>query len=158
MPGEVSASSIIHDVLPNLDIIPSGGVFSNTLALLESSAMKALIKEIKKHYDFIILDAPDLDGKADAGVMGKLSDGVVFVVRTGVADIKSVSKAKEFLKNSRQNVLGMVVNEAKVRNVNPKNKLLAGFAQQKQFELQGESSPEFQSESSDRTSNESTKV
>jgi len=155
---EVSASSIIHDVLPNLDIIPSGGVFSNTLALLESSAMKALLKEIKKHYDFIILDAPALDGKADAGVMGKLSDGVVFVVRTGVADIESVNQAKEFLKNSQQKVLGMVINEAKVSNVNPKTKLLSGSEQQKQFEFQGESSPKIQSESSVRIPNESTKV
>ncbi len=144
--GQIDASSIIRNVMPNLDVLTSGGVFNNTLALFESNSIKALVGELKKHYDFIIFDAPSLKGNADAGLMSKLSDGIVFVVRTGVADKESVKEAKEFIQNSRQKVLGMVVNEAKVSNVVPKTALIAG-SEQRYLKLQSEIQSEIQSES-----------
>ena len=129
MVNKVSTNDVIHNVMPNLDLLPSGGTISNTLALLESTTMSALVEKFKREYDMVIFDAPALKGKADAGLLGKLSDGVVFVIRTGVADIESVNEAQEFLENSRQTVLGMVVNEAHVNHQDSKIKAIAGSQQ-----------------------------
>ncbi len=109
--NRVVLEKAIHNVGPNLDILTSGGIFSHTIALLETTPMNHLIQKFRQQYDFVIFDAPELNGKADAGLFGKLSDGTVFVVRTGVADLESARIAKEFLKNSQQKVLGMVINE-----------------------------------------------
>lgn len=132
--NKVTTHSIIQNVLPNLDVLPSGGTISNTLALLESMAMSALVEKFKREYDMVIFDTPALKGKADAGLLGKLSDGVVLVVRTGVADIESVREAQEFLENSRQTVLGMVFNEANANNPNSQVRAIAG-SQQRYLEI-----------------------
>ncbi len=109
--NKVALKKSIRNVKPNLDILTSGGTFSHPISLLETKALSTLIKEFRKKYYMVIIDAPDLKGKADAGLLGKFSDGTVFVVRTGVADSESAKAAKEFLKNSEQKVLGMVINE-----------------------------------------------
>lgn len=116
MSNTAAIENAVHNVRPNLDILTSGGMFSNTIALFETMAMKALMQKFRKTYDLVIIDAPDLNGKADAGLLGKFSDGTIFVVRTGVADSESVRAAKEFLKNSEQKVLGMVVNEESINS------------------------------------------
>ncbi len=129
MDNKDPVESVIHNVMPNLDVLPSGGTFSNTMALLQSAAMSALVQKFQREYDVVIFDAPSLKGKADAGLMGKLSDGILFVVRTEVADLESAILAKEFLKNSRQKILGLVVNEANVNNADSKVKAIAGSVQ-----------------------------
>ena len=114
MVNKVPIEAVIQNIMPNLDVLPSGGTIGNTFALLESTIMSALVQKFRKQYDLVIFDAPSLEGNADGVLMGKLSDGIVFVVRNGVADLKNANKAKELLKNSRQKVLGMVVNEESV--------------------------------------------
>jgi Mrp family chromosome partitioning ATPase len=58
----------------------------------------------------VIVDAPSLSVAADAPVLGRMADGVLLVVRPGVVDSVSATSAKEVLKQSGQNVLGLVVN------------------------------------------------
>lgn len=111
MVNKVPLDAVVYNVMPNLDVLPSGGTIGNTFALLESNIMNALSQKLRLSYDFIIFDAPALEGNADAVQMGKLSDGIVFVVRPGVASVQSSNDAKELLRNSRQKVLGMVVND-----------------------------------------------
>ena len=125
MVNKVPVEAAVHNVRPNLDVLPSGGVFGNTIALLESAAMNALVDKFRREYDVIIFDAPDLKRKPDAGLIGKLADGIVFVVRTGVADSESANEAMEFLNNSGQTVLGMVINEEKI-TANPSIKEIGG--------------------------------
>ncbi len=114
MVNKVPFDAVVQNIMPNLDVLPSGGTIGNTFALLESNIMDALVQKLRVAYDFIIFDAPSLEGNADAVLMGKLSDGIVFVVRPGVTSLQDVDGAKELLRNSRQKVLGMVINEQKV--------------------------------------------
>ena len=114
MVNKVPFDAVVQNIIPNLDVLPSGGTIGNTFALLESNIMDALVQKLRVAYDFIIFDAPSLEGNADAVLMGKLSDGIVFTVRPGVASLQNVDGAKELLRNSRQKVLGMVINEQKV--------------------------------------------
>jgi Mrp family chromosome partitioning ATPase len=72
--------------------------------------MSALVEAFKAKYDVVIFDTPPLAGTADAGVLGKLTDGILLVARPGIADWSSANAAKDFLHQSGQNVLGMVVN------------------------------------------------
>ena len=102
----------IQNVMPNLDVLTSGTVADNPIALLDSTFMKAFIENASKHYDQIIFDTPPIIGIADTKVIGKLVDGFLFVVRPGVADYGSASAAKKMLDNTGQKVLGVIVNGA----------------------------------------------
>jgi polysaccharide biosynthesis transport protein len=64
----------------------------------------------------VIFDAPAMSGTADSAVLGKMADGILLVVHPGVVDSASANSAKEFIAQSGQKVLGMVINGVNVRN------------------------------------------
>jgi capsular exopolysaccharide synthesis family protein len=104
----------IQGVMPNLDLLSSGVMPPNSLALLDSQRMATLMAEFEAHYDFVIIDTPALDSVADGIVLGKMADGVLLVVRPGWLDLSSASFAKELLTQSNQTILGMVLNDVPV--------------------------------------------
>lgn len=106
----------IQEVMPYLYVLPSGVVPPNSVALLDSQRMATLVSSFTEEYDFVIFDTPPLLGMADAAVLSKLADGIVLVVRPGVINYASASAAKEFLKQSGQQVLGMVINGVNVKS------------------------------------------
>jgi Mrp family chromosome partitioning ATPase len=53
---------------------------------------------------------------ADAITLGKMTDGLLLVSRPGVIDRVSAAASKEFLVQSNQKVLGLVVNAVNVQN------------------------------------------
>ena len=109
---EVAWPECIHKVMPNLDVLTSGSIPNNPIALLDSSQMKSFIDSVSEEYDQIIFDTPPIIGIADTKIIGKLVDGFLFVVRPGVADYGSASAAKKMLDNTGLKVLGVIVNGA----------------------------------------------
>ncbi|MBW4433649.1 MAG: polysaccharide biosynthesis tyrosine autokinase [Pelatocladus maniniholoensis HA4357-MV3] len=112
---QVPLESVVHEVMPNLHVLTSGVIPPNPVALLDSDRMATLVANFTKDYDCVIFDAPPLAGTADAAVLGKLADGILLVVRPEVVDFASASAAKEFLTQSGQKVLGMVINAVSVK-------------------------------------------
>lgn len=108
--GQADLKSAIKEVMVNLDILTSGVVPPNPAVLLDSRRMASLIADFVTHYDFVIIDTPSLNVAADAPILGKMIDGILFVVRPGVVDSASAAFAKDLLAHSGQNVLGLVVN------------------------------------------------
>ena len=100
----------VASVLPNLDVLPSGLIPPNSLALLDSQRMESLVAEWRNEYDFIIFDTPPLLLLADALTLSKFSDGILLVVRPGIINSASATAAQELVDQSAQNVLGLVVN------------------------------------------------
>lgn len=104
----------VTEMMPNLDVITSGNIPKHPISLLNSSIMRAFILSASDRYDCIIIDAPPVVGLADSKILGKLADGVLFVVRPGVANYASVDAAKEVLADF--NVLGIVANGVDLNN------------------------------------------
>jgi len=102
--------------MPNLDVLTAGVIPPNPLALLDSKRMAYLVSEFEKQYDFVIFDTPPLSGTADSSILGKMVDGIVLVLRPGVVDTRKAVAVKEFLIQSAQNVLGMVINGVDTKN------------------------------------------
>jgi Mrp family chromosome partitioning ATPase len=78
--------------------------------------MKNLIKTLRDRYDYIVFDTPPLTSMADTRILSKMVDGLLLVVRPGVADYGSIMAAKKFLTNSDRNVLGIVANGVELKN------------------------------------------
>jgi polysaccharide biosynthesis transport protein len=112
---QIAAERLIQSVAPNLDVLPAGVIPPNPLVLLDSKRMESLVESLAKKYDSILFDAPPLAGTADVAALGQMADGILFVVRPGVVDGASAEAAKEFLAQSGQKVLGMVINGVNVR-------------------------------------------
>jgi capsular exopolysaccharide synthesis family protein len=114
--GEAEFNKAVQQVLPGLDVLTSGVIPPNPVALLDSKRMASLMDSFSKNYDFVIVDTPPLAGIADAAILGKMADGILLVVRPGVVDSASAKAAKEFLARSGQNVLGLVANGVIIKN------------------------------------------
>ena len=113
---QVERDSAVIEVTPNLSVLPSGAIPPSPMTLLDSKRMAALVNDFSRTYDYVIFDTPPLAGKADAAILGKMADGVVLVVRPGIVTSSSANAAKEFLTQSNQNVLGIVINDVNVKN------------------------------------------
>jgi polysaccharide biosynthesis transport protein len=105
----------VKPVTSNLSILTAGVMPPNPLAIIDSEAMTTFIETVAKDYDYVLFDTPPLAGTADAAVLGKMADGVLIVVRPGVADSASVAAAKSLLARSEPNILGLVANGVNVR-------------------------------------------
>jgi len=114
--GEAEFNKAVQEVMPRLDVLLSGVIPPNPVALLDSKRMALLMETFSKNYDFVIVDTPPLAGIADAPILGKMADGILLVVRPGVVDATSAKAAKEFLARSGQNVLGLVANGVIIKN------------------------------------------
>jgi polysaccharide biosynthesis transport protein len=110
--AQAAAHDVIHRVMDNLDVLPSGLLPPNPLALLDSQRMANLVKTLSADYDFVVIDSSPLLVEAAALSLGKLADGLVLVARPGVLDSHSAKIAKELLGQSGQRVLGLVINSA----------------------------------------------
>ncbi len=116
MVDQIALDVAVREVADNLHVLPSGVIPPNPIALLDSKRMASLITGFSQDYDYVVFDTPPLAGTADAAVLGKMVDGILLVVRPGVVDSTSANSAKEFLAQSGQTVLGMVINGVNVKN------------------------------------------
>lgn len=100
----------------NLYIITAGKIPSNPSELLYSNAMKNLIQNLKKDFEYIFIDAPPVVPVTDAAIMSNYVDGVILVCASGVIEIELAQKAKESLENVNANILGVVLNKINTKN------------------------------------------
>ena len=72
---------ITNDKYKNLDIIFAGPVPPNPAELLLSERFDRMVTELKKHYDYVILDNVPVDIVADASIINRVVDLTIYVVR-----------------------------------------------------------------------------
>lgn len=110
--GQIDLELALQPTMPNLDVLTAGTLSPNPIALLDSQRMTSLMEEFAENYDFVIIDAPPLNVAADASILGKMADGILWVVRPGVLDSTNTAVAQEIVDQSRQTVLGIAINGA----------------------------------------------
>ena len=95
----------------SLWLLSSGPLAGDSPNLLTSERMKARSTELRKAFDFVIVDAPPMTRYADAIVLGQLSDGVVLVLEAEYTRREAARIAVESLRSSGIQVLGAVLNK-----------------------------------------------
>jgi len=111
--GDLEAHSAIKIVDLYLSILTSGFEASTSVTLTKSSRMRQLLGDISTKFDFIVIDAPPILLASDASILGGIANGILMVTRLGSIDRSTALAAKESLQRSNQNVLGLVINNAK---------------------------------------------
>ena len=91
-----------------LCFIPAGNHVTHPSELISSARMKQFLDLVRPAFDWIIIDSPPVLPVADASVLSRLSDGLLFVVRAGSTPSEPVRKACRELKDSR--IIGVVLN------------------------------------------------
>jgi len=91
------------------DILTAGDIPPNPSELIGSARMKALLDQLAKHYDYIVLDLPPVNAVTDALVATKLVEGVIVVVRNNYTDHSSLNETLRQIQLVNGKVLGFVL-------------------------------------------------
>ncbi|HXY55779.1 MAG TPA: XrtA-associated tyrosine autokinase [Nitrospirota bacterium] len=103
--------AIVKTGFPKLSFLSAGKKVEDPAELLSSHRMKDLLTEIKHRYAdrYIIIDTPPALLYAETLALSALVDGVLIVVKEGVATLKGIGDMLETLKGAL--LLGIVYND-----------------------------------------------
>jgi capsular exopolysaccharide synthesis family protein len=106
--------------VPNLYVITSGPTPPNPAELLSSEPLEALFAELRRHFDFIVLDSPPAISVADSMILAAHADGVMLVVHGGVTTRETLKHTTKLMNSVNARMLGIVLNNVDVRSVDYK--------------------------------------
>lgn len=93
-----------------LMVLGAGATPPNPSELLGSAAMKDVLADLRKRFDYVIIDAPPLLPVTDAAVLSRVCDGAVIVAGSGIVKREQFLAAVDSLESVGGNILGVVVN------------------------------------------------
>ena len=93
---------------PGVDLLTAGDIPPNPSELLGSDRMQELMEEMSKDYEYILVDLPPVTIVSDTVAVSKLLDGVIAVVRGGVAQKKLLAEMLRQLQLVDLRILGFV--------------------------------------------------
>ena len=108
--GKEDLKAALHRYNENLVILTSGKIPPNPSEMLSSKAMSNLLEELKKIFDYIILDTPPVQAVTDSQILSTKADGTILVIRAEKTKKDSVQNAIGLLKKVNANIIGTVLN------------------------------------------------
>ena len=101
----------VHEIHPNLFLLPSGGKTRAATEMLEQKEFDLVHNELRKEFDVIIVDSPPIGLFPDSLAIARKVDEVLFVTRYGKVSRKIAKSLVENLEETGVNVLGVVLND-----------------------------------------------
>lgn len=116
--GQADFQSIIHSTeIPNLWIVPQGGISTNPSELVHSRSMAMLLARCHEQGWHIIIDSPEVLSVAEGLILSTMVEGVLLVVSAPETSREASRVAAERLLRSGARLLGVVVQKASAREL-----------------------------------------
>jgi succinoglycan biosynthesis transport protein ExoP len=96
--------------LPTLDFMPSGKLPSSSMGVLNSVAMKEMVQELKRRYEFVFFDSPPIMGVSDAAILASEVDLSLQVIQYRKYPQAMTIRAKQMVEKVGGNLVGVVLN------------------------------------------------
>ena len=107
--GQLRLEDAIVRLEPSgLHLLPGGRPRDDVAELLSGPSYGRILSEVRRMFDFIIIDAPPLGIFSDASVLMQRADGGILVVRAGKTRYSTVDKLLEQM--PKEKLLGVVLN------------------------------------------------
>ena len=115
---DMAIDAAVHKThIERLDILTCGALPPNPSEILASETMKDLLSLVKERYEFVVIDAPPVIAVTDAAVLAPQADAALLVVESARNDREIILKAKALLDRVGVNLLGVVLNNVRERNL-----------------------------------------
>jgi Mrp family chromosome partitioning ATPase len=110
--GEAEPSGDDHPELDGfLDVVTHGEILDSPLALLSSPRMADLLRQARDSYDIVLIDTPPVLLLPSGRLAGRLSDGVILVIRAGETTKRAALAACERLYSDEIPLVGTILND-----------------------------------------------
>ncbi len=96
-----------------LDVMPIGKMPPNPTELMGNGRFTDLIKELRKHYDYIFIDCPPVEIVADTQIVAQDVDRSIFVVRAGLMDKSALPVVQKYAESDKLKNTVVVLNGTK---------------------------------------------
>ena len=80
-------------------------------SMLNSETMKARVAELRKEFDYVLIDSPPLNTYSDGVAVAQLADGLVLVLEANSTRREAAVKVTENLRSAQIKILGAVLNK-----------------------------------------------
>ena len=97
-------------------IITAGKVPPNAAELLGSNRLDTLIEYLLQRFDHVLIDSPPLLGLADAPLIARRVEGVLFTIEANSTKTRAIATALTRLRMSGAKLFGAIVTKVGVRN------------------------------------------
>jgi capsular exopolysaccharide synthesis family protein len=96
-------------------VLPAGKTVPNPVETISSEAFHAMVEQLDQQFDRIIFDAPPCQIGADALALTRYAGGVLFVVKPGTTNRRTVKHSIARLRLVQASVIGCVINQVDSR-------------------------------------------
>ena len=115
--GMASAAEVVYQTnIPGAYLVPVGRDVSNSLSLLSTPRLPALLDYLASAFDIVLVDSPPIGVIIDAAEIAKSCDGTLIVVNYDGVRRQELVKVKEQLEQTGCPILGTVLNMVKLDN------------------------------------------
>lgn len=97
-----------------LSVIPAGTQIPNSSEFIESENFQEYIKNMKRYYDFIIIDCPPIGAVSDSIPTSVVCDGTLYIYSSKDTDKKEAKAAIDNLLRNRVNIIGTIMTKVDV--------------------------------------------
>jgi succinoglycan biosynthesis transport protein ExoP len=98
------------DAATQLHLLPPGSGTPRASAMLASSALQRVVRQLRARYQWVLLDMPPVGLYPDAGAIARLADGVILVVEAERTRVEAVMQAQRSIFRGGGKVLGSILN------------------------------------------------
>ena len=103
-------SAIFPTHVDGLFLMPAGSSTPNPAEMLSSERLAKVVEGCKRAFDMVIIDAPPVLGLADALILSRQTEGVVFVTKAGETGKDNFRVCMKRLAQVQAPMLGIVLN------------------------------------------------
>jgi len=112
--GRMVAQPIQPTSNANLSFIAAGGAAANPTELLTSWRLSALLRAVRKRFDYVVIDSPPVLAVSDGLLLANTVDGVLLVAESQRTAADRVQLAVRKLHQAGARLLGAVLNRGEV--------------------------------------------
>jgi len=94
----------------NLDIIPCGTIAPNPAELMQTERLDALFAELRKRYDYVIVDTAPVALVSDTYLLDRVADATIFVCRFKYTPTEMIAYINDLVAQGRMHNVACVLN------------------------------------------------
>lgn len=108
--GKCELDSTITKVMDGLSVIAGGNSSDNASELLSGAKFADLLMNLRKQYDFVLVDCPPMLPVSDPTIVAPMVDGVILVVSSKQNSVNDLKECRRILESKNAKVCGAIVN------------------------------------------------